>query len=65
MIKKFRAGSQAWYGNIVLATDMKLQAEIMAKVQAARERARRKVEIHEMPREKRTSVRVGGSAAGG
>jgi hypothetical protein len=37
---------------VVLATDIMFQAEIMAKVQAARERARRKVEIHKMQREK-------------
>ena len=36
---------------VVQATDMKLQAEIMAKVQAARERARRKVEKHNTQRE--------------
>lgn len=38
---------------VVQATDMKLQAEIMAKVQAARERARRKVEKHNTQRETR------------
>jgi hypothetical protein len=45
IINKFRArGSQDRFLVVVQATDMKLQAEIMAKVQAARERARQKVE---------------------
>jgi len=53
IINKFRVsrGSQDRFLVVIQDTDMKLQAEIMAKVQAARERARRKVEKHNTQRE--------------